>query len=153
MDMTDSFLLFSVAEIRYALDVTEVKRIVRAVEITPLPEAPDFVRGLINVAGDIIPVIDMRLRLGLARREMELSDRFILTNPAGIPIALLVDRVEGVVELPTQSETRVKTAVTDTPISAATVDGNIVLLQTMEGFVSELTLFQLEHIGREDINE
>jgi purine-binding chemotaxis protein CheW len=153
MGMTNSFLLFSVEEIQYALDVATVKRIVRAVEVTLLPDAPAFVRGLINVAGDIIPVIDMRLRLGLPSREMELRDRFILTNVAGLPMALLVDRVEGVVELPTHSVTSVKTDSTDTTPSAATVEGRIVLIQSLKGLVPEFALLQLMNIGREDRDE
>ncbi|MDP4161394.1 MAG: chemotaxis protein CheW [Bacillota bacterium] len=155
MSIMNSFLLFCVEEVRYALDVGAVKRIVRAAEINFLPDAPDFVRGLINVAGDIIPVIDMRQRLGLPGREMELSDRFILTNVAGKPIALLVDRVEGVVELPalSHSVTNVKTKVQDTTATAVTVEGNIVLIQPTETFISEDTLLQLVNIGSEDIGE
>ncbi|TGE32162.1 chemotaxis protein CheW [Desulfosporosinus sp. Sb-LF] len=153
MDIIDSFLIFCVEEVRYALEVAAVKRIVRATEVTFLPEAPDSVRGLINVAGEIIPVIDMRQRLGLAGREMELSDRFILSNMAGMSIALLVDRVEGVVELPIQSVTSVKTAVQDTVTKAVTVEGNIVLIQPLEALVSEVALLQLVDIGLEDINE
>lgn len=152
MSMTDSFLLFSVEEVRYALDVAAVKRIVRAGEVTFLPDAPDFVRGLINVAGDIIPVIDMRQRLGILSREMELSDRFILTNVVGLPMALLVDRVEGVVELPTHSGTSVKTSVLNTTTTAVNVEGSIVLIQPIEAFVSEDALLQLLNIVREDID-
>lgn len=136
MDITNTYLLFSVEEERRALDVAAVKRIVHAVGITHLPDAPDFIRGLINVAGDITPVIDMRQRLGFPSREMELSDRLILTNVSGRPMALLVDRVEGVV---TAKNTTSKTV---------TIEGSIVLIQSMEALVSEVDL--LEFLNAEE---
>ncbi|MDR3539468.1 MAG: chemotaxis protein CheW [Desulfosporosinus sp.] len=150
MGLTKSCLLFCLEEGRYALDLTAVERIVRAVEVTLVPNAPDFVRGLINVAGDIVLVIDMRQRLGLPIRDIELSDRLILTNVAGRLRALLVDGVEGVVELPTNSVTSVKSAVTDTTPTAAIINGSIVLIQTIEAFVSESPPLQVEDIWRED---
>lgn len=153
MGRTESLLLFVIEEGRYALDVTGVERIVRAVEVTFVPDASNFIRGLINVAGEIVPVIDMRRRLGLPLRDMELSDRFILINVAGSLKALLVDRVEGVVELPTPSVTSVKTSVSDTTPTAAIIDGSIVLIQTIEEFVSEATPFRIEDIRREGTHD
>ena len=153
MGRTESFLLFFIEEGRYALDVTAVERIVRAVDVTFVPDAPDFVRGLINVAGDIVPVIDMRLKLGLPIRDMELSDRFILINVAGRLRALLVDRVEGVVELPTLSVTSVKPSVSDTTPTAVIINGSIVLIQTIEAFVFEATPFRVEDIRREGTHD
>ena len=143
MGRTESFLLFCVEDGRYALDVTDVERIVRAGEVTIVPDVPDFIRGLINVAGNIIPVIDMRRRLGLPIRDMALSDRFILISVAGRLRALLVDGVEGVVELPTPSVTSLKTKVNDAIPTATMVDGNIVLIQSIEAFVFETAPFQV----------
>jgi Chemotaxis signal transduction protein len=149
--MTDSFLLFCVDERRYALDVAAVERIVRAVEVTPVPDAPGYVRGLINVAGEIVPVIDIRQRLGLPIREVELSDRFILTNEDSRLRALLVDRVEGVVELPISSAARVRTPILDTTTTAINIEGNIVLIQTKESLLSEATPLRVGNIRGENI--
>lgn len=153
MEMTDAYLVFSVEEVRCALHVEAVKRIVHAVEVTHLPAAPDFICGLINVAGDIIPVIDMRQRLGLPSRELELSDRLILTNVTDRPMALLVDRVEGVVELPAHSVTSIKTAANDATSRAVTIEENIVLIQSMEALVSEVDLSEFLNAERNDIDE
>jgi len=152
MNMTDSFLLFSVEEGRFAMDVAAVERIVRAVEVTPLSDAPDFVRGLINVSGGIIPVIDMRRRLGLNVREMELSDRFILTKTAGKPLALLVDKVEGVVALAAQSLSGGGKAAAWTAIAAVGVEGRIVLIHDIDAFISAEELPLLEGAAREETN-
>ena len=118
--------------------------------MTFVPDAPVFIQGLINVAGEIVPVIDMRRRLGLPIRDMALSDRFILTNVTGRLRALLVDRVEGVVELPTHLVTSVRSAAIDTTPTAAIIDGSIVLIQAIEAFVSETTPFQVEDSWRAD---
>lgn len=148
MSVTESFLLFCVAEGRFAMDVAAVERIVRAVEVTRLSEAPDFVRGLINVAGDIIPVIDMRRRLGLPGREMELSDRLILTQAAGKSLALLVDKVEGVVALSAQSISRGDKAAAWAATAAVGVEGSIVLIHDIDAFVSAEALSRLESAKR-----
>lgn len=134
------------------MDVAAVERIVRAVEVTRLSDAPDFVLGLINVAGEIIPVIDMRRRLGLAVREMELSDRFVLTQAAGKSLALLVDKVEGVVALAAQSISRGDKAAAWAATAAVGVEGSIVLIHDIAAFVSTEALSRLERPNREETN-
>lgn len=152
MSVTESFLLFCVAEGRFAMDVAAVERIVRAVEVTRLSDAPDFVLGVINVAGEIMPVIDMRRRLGLAVREMELSDRFVLTQAAGKSLALLVDKVEGVVALAAQSISRGDKAAAWAATAAVGVEGSIVLIHDIDAFVSTEALSRLERPKREETN-
>lgn len=134
------------------MDVAAVERIVRAVEVTRLSDAPDFVLGLINVAGEIMPVIDMRRRLGLAVREMELSDRFVLTQAAGKSLALLVDKVEGVVALAAQSISRGDKAAAWAATAAVGVEGSIVLIHDIDAFVSTEALSRLERPKREETN-
>ncbi len=98
MNETMQLLAFSVGDYRYALPLSAVKRIVRAVEVTPLPDAPDTILGLINVQGQIMPVLNMRRRLGLPEREVNLSDRLIIGHTSKRTVALLVDAVSGVIE-------------------------------------------------------
>ena len=96
------FVVFSLDEQRYALHLSVVKTTVRAVEVTPLPKAPDIVVGVINVKGQIIPVVNVRQRFDLPEREMELSDRLIIAITSRRTVALLADAVMGVVELGAQ---------------------------------------------------
>ncbi len=98
MNETMQLLAFSVGDYRYALPLSAVNRIVRAVEVTPLPDAPDTILGLINVQGQIMPVVNMRRRLGLPEREINLNDRLIIGHTAKRAVALLVDAVSGVIE-------------------------------------------------------
>jgi purine-binding chemotaxis protein CheW len=91
---------FSLADHRYALLLSAVERILRAVEITPLPQAPGIVLGVINVGGRIIPVVNIRQRFRLPDRELEPRDQLILGWAGRRTVALVVDGVSGVVEHP-----------------------------------------------------
>lgn len=93
-------VVFSIDELRYALPLPAIERIVRVVEITPLPKAPDIVLGVVDVQGQIIPVINIRSRFGLPEREMNLNDQLVIARASEQSVALLVNAVSGVVECP-----------------------------------------------------
>jgi chemotaxis signal transduction protein/DNA-binding response OmpR family regulator len=140
---TSAFLLFNIEEAQYALDVAAVERAVPAAEVTPLPDAPECVLGLINIAGEIMPVVDTRRRLGFPHRDMELSDRFILARAAGKPLVLLVDRVEGVVELSEHEVAGAEAASSGSATAVATMPGSIVLIQDIGKFASAAELWNV----------
>jgi len=83
---------------RYALPLAVVRRIVRAVEVTPLPGAPPIVLGAINVAGSILPVLNLRRRFLLPERTIGLDDQFLLAQSPGRAVALVIDEAHGVID-------------------------------------------------------
>jgi len=87
-------VVFDLDEQRFALPLAAVDRIVRAVEVTPLPEAPQVVLGVINVQGAVLPVINLRRRCRLPERDMETTDLLIIAHTVRRSVALLVDRVD-----------------------------------------------------------
>ncbi|MGH9857936.1 MAG: chemotaxis protein CheW, partial [Acidobacteriota bacterium] len=91
-------VVFLLNEQRYALKLSVVGRIVRAVEVTGLPKAPEIVLGVIRIEGRIIPVMNMRKRLHLPEKEIDLSDQFLIAQTARRIVALEVDAVLGVVD-------------------------------------------------------
>jgi purine-binding chemotaxis protein CheW len=91
-------LVFTINDQKYAFQLTAVERIVRAVEVTPLPEAPAIVIGVINVHGRVLPVVDLRRRFRLAERAIDPDDQFIIAQSSTIAVALPVDATLGVVE-------------------------------------------------------
>ncbi len=93
-------VVFTLDDERFALTLTRVERIVRAVEITHLPDAPKTVHGVINVEGRIVPVVNTRKRLGLPERDINLDDLFIIVNGNGRSLALVADEVLPVLEIP-----------------------------------------------------
>jgi purine-binding chemotaxis protein CheW len=90
---------FNLDDQKYALLLSSVIRIIRVVEITRLPEAPEIVLGVINMHGLIMPVFDIRKRFHLAQREMQLDDQLIIAHTLPRTVALLVDSVNDVIEI------------------------------------------------------
>jgi purine-binding chemotaxis protein CheW len=91
-------VVFTLDEQRYGLRLSAVERVVRAVEVTLLPSAPEIVLGVINLAGRVVPVMNVRQRFGLPEKESDLSDQFIIARTAMRTVALLVDSVSALVE-------------------------------------------------------
>lgn len=92
------YVVFFLDGQRYALHLSAVERIIRAVEVTPLPKAPEIVLGIINMQGRIIPVVNIRRRFRLPEREIDLSHQLIIANTAKRSVALVVDEVRGIIE-------------------------------------------------------
>ena len=91
-------VVFQVEARRFGLPLAVVERVVRAVELTDLPNAPDIVLGVINVQGRIIPVVDLRRRLRLPPRANILADQLLIARTEARPLALMVDGVATVAE-------------------------------------------------------
>ncbi len=87
---------------RYALRLAVVDRIVRAVEVTPLPRVPEIVQGVVDVEGVVIPVMNIRKRLGLPEKPITTSDRFIVARTQRRPVILVLDTVQAIIEIPTE---------------------------------------------------
>lgn len=102
MNNTEQLVVFTLDENRYALYLPAVERVVRMVEITPLPEAPGIVLGVINLQGQVIPVINMRRRFNLADRELELGDQLVIARTPQRTLAFAAESVSSVIEYPQQ---------------------------------------------------
>ena len=89
---------FALDDARYAVPLASVERVVRAVAITPLPDAPGVILGVINVQGRIVPVADLRKRFRLPARDIGLNDQMLIAHTASRPLALVADAVYGIVE-------------------------------------------------------
>lgn len=92
------YVVLGLDELRVALPLPFVERVARAVHLTLLPTAPDIVSGVVNVAGRVIPVIDMRGRFRLPEREIALTDRLVVAHARLRPVALVADAVHGIFE-------------------------------------------------------
>ena len=99
MIQVHQLVVFTLDEQRYAVPLSAVERIVRLVEITPVPHTPEIVLGVINVQGRILPVVNIRGRLRLPARELHLSDHLLIARTSKRTVALVVDAVSEVVTL------------------------------------------------------
>lgn len=93
-----TIVIFALDQGRYGLPLERVERAVRMVEVTPLPKTPAIVRGIVNVQGRLVPVIDLRRRFGLPERSTRLGDHLLIARSATRTLAMMVDGVRGVAE-------------------------------------------------------
>lgn len=92
-------LCFMLADEEYAVDLMEVKEIIKVPEITDVPRVPDFILGIISLRGIIIPVFDLRKRLGLEARERTRSAKIIVASDNGRSLGMVVDKVTQVAKI------------------------------------------------------
>lgn len=101
---TQQLVGFVIGEELFGVDILTVQEIIRDAAITPIPDAPDFLEGVINLRGSIIPVIDLRKRLKLVRIEDLQSDPWIvILTVEGRMTGFVVDRVTKVLTVPIAS--------------------------------------------------
>lgn len=85
----------------YGINVMQVQEVLRVTEIAPVPGAPSYVLGIINLRGNVVTVIDTRERLGLSSHEMDESTRIVIIEAEKQVVGILVDAVAEVVDLRT----------------------------------------------------
>ena len=100
---TRQYLTFKLSEEIFGLDVANVREILEFTTVTKVPKTPEFMRGVINLRGSVVPVLDMRLKFGLSRTEKTINTCIIVAevtsdNETTI-IGALVDSVQEVFEL------------------------------------------------------
>jgi len=91
---------FTLEKEEYAVDILSVQEINRITEITKVPNAPDYVEGVINLRGKVIPVVNLRKKFGLNFRETDDSSRVIIMDIQGVTYGLAVDSVLEVLRIP-----------------------------------------------------
>jgi purine-binding chemotaxis protein CheW len=96
--VSEQLCTFRLADLHLAVPVDEVQEVIREHEITPVPLAPDTVRGLINLRGQIVTVIDLRARLGFPPWE-EAADMHVVLRRGSGAVSLLVDDIGDVLEV------------------------------------------------------
>lgn len=97
------FLIFRVSDEIYGINIMDIKEIIKPREVTEVPRSPGFVTGILSLRGTIIPIIDMRLRLGLIREQTTGRERVVVIKNAESFSGLLVDEVIQVVRVPNEA--------------------------------------------------
>jgi len=118
VDVETEYVSFYVGDILLGIEITHVDEINRHTEVTPVPHAPEFVDGVVNLRGEVVTVVDLRLVLGLPPRETNRTTRIVVVRSKGEQIGLRVDRIADVVQ--TRS-----TAIDPVPPNLGSVDGRL----------------------------
>jgi purine-binding chemotaxis protein CheW len=98
-DAVSQWVTFHMEGETYGINVMQVQEVVRVPEIAPVPGAPDFVMGIINLRGNVVTVIDTRKRFGMPPKENDESTRIVIIENNNQVAGILVDNVAEVVEL------------------------------------------------------
>jgi len=91
---------FNIDNEEFGIDILKVEEIIRVISITKIPNAPDFIEGVINLRGKVIPVIDLRTRLNKIRKSHDNNTRVIVVEVSGKTVGFLVDSVKEVLRIP-----------------------------------------------------
>lgn len=132
-------LIFSLENQRYGLRLDNVREIVRAVAVTPLPGAPPAISGIISIRGTIVPVFDLRVRFGLPSRQLRPSDHFIVAVAQSRTAVLRVDSTHWLASVDEASFGDTRNALADTKHIAgvALLADGLVLIHDLDTFLSE----------------
>ena len=84
----------------FALEILKVQEIIRMVDLTRVPNSPEFVEGVINLRGKVIPVIGLRKRFGMGPKEQDKQTRIVVLETRGMVIGFVVDSVSEVLRIP-----------------------------------------------------
>ena len=103
MSETEHMCTFDVGKLFIGIEVSRIQEILRAQPITPVPLAASVIRGLMSLRGQIVPVLDLRQRLGVAPAGPEVEQFNVLIRTGDGPVSLLVDRVGDVLEIDVHS--------------------------------------------------
>jgi len=154
--LAGKYLTFTLHQESYGIDVLKVREIIRLTTITAVPQMPNYVRGVINLRGKIIPVMDLRLKFGFAEAEKTEQTCIIVVQvklPDGkaTQMGLVVDGVEEVINI---AESDIEETpsfggqiCTDYIIGIAKVKGQVKTLLDIDGIVGADTLRSLRNLA------
>ena len=151
-DREGKYLTFSLASEEYGMGILKIKEIIGMMPITTVPQTPEFVKGVINLRGKVIPVIDLRLKFGMEKSEYSERTCIIvvdLTNQAtNILIGVVVDSVSEVLNIKEEDiedtptfGTRLNTAYI---LGMAKMEGGVKILLDIDRVLSEEEVAALE---------
>ncbi len=106
-DMTNSDVLqlvcFKLADEEYAVDITRVQEVIRVQAITPVPRMPDFVLGVVNIRGSVVPVFDLRKKFKLQEKEFDDATKILVVNVKNVLLSFIVDEILDNIKLDSSS--------------------------------------------------
>ncbi len=134
-EATEHLATFFLADEEYGVDVRVVQEIIRVTEITQVPRAPDFIKGVINLRGRIIPVIDLKRKLGLGEVAVARQSRIVVVKIKERLLGLLVDGASQVLKVPVSSIEAAPEEVTEMDATAvrgvAKLPGRLIILMDL----------------------
>jgi len=136
------FVVFRLGDEEYGADIIKVTVIERMLNIARVPETPAYIKGVINLRGDIIPVMDLRTRLGLPEKAEDEDTRIIIFDINKVVFGTIVDSVSEVLQLEDSKIESVAGIINDKNLDyingVAKAESKLVTLINLEKLISEL---------------
>ena len=133
-------VVVSLADEAYGVDIEAVREIIRMEEITQVPNAPEFVEGVINLRGMVCPVLDLRKRLGVDVSETTNESRIVVVEIDGEQVGLIVDEVTQVLRIGSESVEAASDVIAaggdDLVEAIVSVDDRMILLMDLRAALS-----------------
>jgi purine-binding chemotaxis protein CheW len=142
------FITFQIGQETYGIEIRYVIEIVGIQQSTELPESPDYIKGIINLRGKIIPVMDVRIRFSKAQKEYDDRTCIIVANFSGMFVGLIVDSVAEVMTLEKENIIGMQNGVginNRFVKNVGKIAGNVILLLDCENL---LTAEEIEALGK-----
>ncbi len=98
-NLEGKYLSFVLGDEEYGIKILSVREIISVIEITAIPNVPDYVKGVINLRGNVIPVIDLRLKFGMSEKEYGKETCTIVVNLGERFMGIIVDTVSEVLDI------------------------------------------------------
>ncbi len=118
------YLTFALGQEEYGLEILKVREIIGYIDVTAVPQTPDYVKGVINLRGQVIPVVDLRSKFGMQAAEATEQTCIIVVeipkNDRNISTGIVVDKVQEVLDISSES-------IEDAPEFGADVNTNFIL--------------------------
>jgi len=137
----DRWVTFKLESETYGVNVMQVQEVLRVSEIAPVPGAPDYVIGIINLRGNVVTVVDTRRRFGLMSKELDDLSRIVIIETEAQVVGILVDSVAEVIEIPaSEIETAPNVGTEESSkfiLGVTSRDGELLILVDLNKFLSE----------------
>lgn len=95
----ERYLTFYLGEEQYGIAIDKIKEIIAMMKVTLVPKTPEYIRGVINLRGTIIPVVDTRMRFGMESKEEDMQTTIIIAEVDNVNVGFIVDQVEEVASI------------------------------------------------------
>lgn len=152
LDSHNRYLTFYLDDELYGVEIVYIKEIIAYMKTTRIPKAPNYLKGVMNLRGNIIPVVDTRTKFNLAVREPDMLTAIVIMEVQGANIGFIVDCVEEVVSIP--QENIVSTPDFGTKIDTefikcmGQVDNEVVMVLHLDMIFNQQELEIMEHVEK-----
>ena len=149
------FLTFFLEDEEYGIEILKVQEIIGMMSVTPVPRTPSFVRGVINLRGNVMPIIDLRLKFGMPAIAQTEETCIIVVRAQGVEMGIVVDKVSEVLDIATEEIDPVPSfgAAVDTAyiLGIGKAAGNVKLLLHIDQVLSTDEVVDLRATAMEDV--